>query len=91
MNRIFQPLLFLLARSSEETLRHQVEFLKCENEMLRKRVPKQRIFLKDDERARLLTPAWHWGPASATSSRSSITPPFAAGFDGRGVTRRPIR
>ncbi|REJ69686.1 MAG: hypothetical protein DWQ31_03520 [Planctomycetota bacterium] len=62
MNRIFQPLLFLLARSTEETLRHQVEFLKCENEMLRRRVPKQRIFLKDDERARLLTLGLALGP-----------------------------
>jgi len=54
MSRLFQPLLFFLATSTENQLRKQLEFLKAENEMLRKRVPKQRIFLTKDERKRLL-------------------------------------
>ena len=39
MSRVFQPLLFLLARSAHEQLARQVESLKAENEILRKRVP----------------------------------------------------
>ncbi len=55
MREIFQPLLFLLARSTEKELRCQIDFLKAENEMLRCRVPKRRIFLNPHERERLLT------------------------------------
>ena len=62
MGRLFQPLLFLLARSTADDVHKQVEFLKAENEMLRKRVPRQRIFLKADERARLLKLGKELGP-----------------------------
>lgn len=62
MLRLFQPLLFLLAQSTADDLQKQVEFLKAENEMLRKRVPKQRIFLNADERARLLKLGKELGP-----------------------------
>ena len=48
------PLFFLLAKSSEHQLRCQIDFLKAENEMLRTRVPKKRIILKEHERERLL-------------------------------------
>ena len=40
MSQVFQPLLFLLARSSPGMLARHVEFLKADNEMLRRRVPK---------------------------------------------------
>jgi len=63
MGRLFQPLLFLLARSTADDLRKQVEFLKAENELLRKRVPRQRIFLKAGERAQLLKLGKELGPA----------------------------
>jgi len=62
MERLFQPLLFMLARCSRNQLIRQIEFLKAENEMLRKRVPKQRIRLKLDERSRLLELGMAIGP-----------------------------
>jgi putative transposase len=66
MARIFQPLLFMLAGSTEDQLIRQIEFLKAENELLRKRVPKQRIFLEPDERAKLLKLGKELGPAIRT-------------------------
>ncbi len=41
MGWLVQPLLFFLARCSRNQLIRQIEFLKAENEMLRKRVPKK--------------------------------------------------
>jgi putative transposase len=57
-----QPLLFFLARCTRNQLIRQIEFLKAENEMLRKRVPKKRIWVKPDERERLLKLGLALGP-----------------------------
>ena len=54
MGRIFQPLLFLLARCTRNELIRQIKWLKAENEMLRKRVDKKRIFLEQEEKSRLM-------------------------------------
>lgn len=63
MSRIFQPLLFLLARCTRNELIRQTEFLKAENQILRQRVPKKRIFLSDDEKTRLIDLGQAIGPA----------------------------
>jgi len=39
MQRLFQPLLFFVARCSRNELIRQLEFLKAENQMLRKDCP----------------------------------------------------
>lgn len=50
---LFQPLLTLLARSSERELTQQVQFLKAENEILRSKLP-ARVPLTPQEKKRLL-------------------------------------
>ena len=63
MIRYFQPLLFMLAGCREDQHIRQIEYLKAECEMLRRRVPKKRIFLNPDERAHLLKLGKELGPA----------------------------
>ena len=63
MSRIFQPLLFLLVRCTRNELIRQIEFLKAENQILRQRVPKKRIFLSDDEKTRLIDLGSAIGPS----------------------------
>ena len=58
----FSPFLFYLSRCTENELRRQIEFLKAGNKMLRKRVPKQRIFLNREERERLMKLGTAIGP-----------------------------
>jgi hypothetical protein len=62
MERLFQPLLFFLARCSRNQLIRQIEFLKAENEMLRKRVSKYGIRTTAAERERLIKLGTAVGP-----------------------------
>jgi putative transposase len=54
MERLFQPLLFFLARCSRNELIRQIEFLRAENQILRKRLPKRQIRITHDEQKRLI-------------------------------------
>ncbi|MEX2170034.1 MAG: hypothetical protein WD851_12055 [Pirellulales bacterium] len=63
MDRLFQPLLYVIARCSRNELLRQIEFLKAENQLLRSRIPKKSIHLKPEERARLLELGKAIGPA----------------------------
>jgi putative transposase len=63
MGRLFQPLPFLLARCSRNELVRHIEFLKAENEILRNRIPKKKITLNHEERARLIKLGKAIGPA----------------------------
>ena len=49
MGRIFQPLLFFLARCTRNQVIRQIEFLKAENEMLRSRIPKKHFWFTNEE------------------------------------------
>ena len=51
---LFQPLLMLLARSTDSQLARQVEFLHAQNQMLRRRLTK-RVRLSADEKRTLVT------------------------------------
>ena len=53
----------MLAGCQQDQHIRQIEFLKAENELLRRRVPKKRIFLNPDERAYLLKLGKELGPA----------------------------
>jgi putative transposase len=63
MERIFQPLLFFLARCSRNELIRHIELLKTENEMLRKRLKVSHIYLNPEERARIIQLGEAIGPA----------------------------
>ena len=81
MGWLVQPLLFFLARCTRNQLIRQIEFLKAENEMLRKRVPKKRIWLKPEEKERLFTlglAAWPGHQARANNRLLRHAPTLAA-------------
>ncbi len=88
MKQWFSPFLFLLASSSEDDLRRQIEFLKAEIEMLRKRVPKKRIFLDNEEKKRLLKLGEAIGPG--ISNLISIVHPrtYQRWLEGKSRQRR---
>src|SRR6185369_10738578 len=50
MRWLFQPLLMLVAKSSQSDLAHQVEYLKAENQMLRKRLGKRPYLTEPEKR-----------------------------------------
>ena len=54
MGRIFQPLLFMLARCTRNELIRQIQYLKAENDILRARLNRQYIKVRPEERKRLL-------------------------------------
>ena len=63
MERLFQPLLFFLAKCSRNQLIRQIEFLQAENEILRKRLPKYRLRLTLEEKKRLIKLGTAVGPS----------------------------
>ncbi|MCC7086494.1 MAG: transposase [Pirellulales bacterium] len=80
-----------MARSTADDLQKQVDFIKAENEMLRRRVPKKHILLDPDERAKLLKLGKELGPGI----RHLITVVSYSTFrrwvrkeDGKGPTRK---
>lgn len=63
MEGLFQPLLFILARSSRNQLIRQIEFLKTENETLRRRIKKKHLVLRPEKSRRLVELEERIGPA----------------------------
>jgi hypothetical protein len=82
MGWLVQPLLFFLARCTRNQLIRNIEFLKAENEMLRKRVPKQRIHLQPEEQERLLKLRLAIGPD--LKDLSSCSRPALKNWSSRG-------
>jgi putative transposase len=62
MGRLFHPLLFLACCTKNQLIR-QIEFLKAENRILRRRVPGRFVRVKPAEKARLIKLAEGLGPA----------------------------
>jgi len=62
MGRVFQPLLFLLARCTRNEMIRRIEWLHAENQMLWKRVGNRRIFLSPEEKSRLMKLGRSIGP-----------------------------
>ena len=68
MNWLFQPLLLLIAKSTESELARQIEYLKAENTILRKRLP--RCVVLEEEEKRLLVKL---GMAVGAGMRALVT------------------
>src|SRR5262245_33128631 len=62
MSRIFHPLLYILACATRQELARQVHYLKTENQILRKRLPK-RVLVTPTERRQLVKAARGLGKA----------------------------
>src|SRR5688572_9987996 len=50
MRWLFQPLLMLVAGTSTSDLIHQLELLKAENQMLRRRLPRRLVLTEQEKR-----------------------------------------
>ena len=59
---LVQPLLFFLARCSRNQLIRNIEFLKAENEILRKRYVRHHVVVSQEDRARLIKLGEQIGP-----------------------------
>ena len=63
MGRLFQPLLFFLAKCTRHELIRQIEFLHAENQMLRVHLKQHHVYLSQDERQLLMKLGKAIGPA----------------------------
>jgi putative transposase len=63
MGRLFHPLLFFLTRCTRHELIRQIEFLRAENQIMRAHLKKHHLYLKRDERSRLVELGTAIGPA----------------------------
>jgi putative transposase len=63
MGRLFHPLLFFLARCTRHELIRQIEFLRAENQIMRAHLKKHHLYLKPEERKRLVELGQAIGPA----------------------------
>src|ERR1700682_1934790 len=62
MGWLVQPLLFFLARCTRNQLIQNIEFLKTENEILRKRYVRHHITVSQEDRERLIALGERIGP-----------------------------
>ena len=94
MKWLFQPLLMLVAGTSTSDLIHQLELLKAENVMLRRRLPRRLVLTEPEKRLivklgqRIAYPSFRrWG--EAVRRRTEAPRPYKKG--GRSRTPEHIR
>ena len=63
MARIFHPLILLLARATQREMAQMVDYLKTENRILRRKLPK-RVEVTAEERAQLVKRGSRWARRS---------------------------
>ena len=72
MGRVFQPLLFLLARCTRNQLIRQIEFLKAENQMLAETAAFKRHIVLQARREEASARSWPWPLGTALEHMISI-------------------